>query len=58
MEFFAQLVRTAVNVAKLPIVLPVAMLKDAAESAGECELDTTETRKVLQELKDDAGEQE
>lgn len=56
MKLFGQLVRTAVNVAKLPVTLPVAMIRDGIETMAECEGTAEKTKAVLKELKDDAKE--
>ena len=55
MSLFGALVKTAVNVVKLPIALPMAVIKDAKHAVEEpLDAGAHEIRKVIRELKDDA----
>lgn len=54
MSFFGALVKTVVNVVKLPIELPVAVAKDVIDYALCEEGETSNTKKVIDELKEDA----
>lgn len=54
-DLFGAVVRTTVNLVKLPISLPLAVAKDAIEEMGGDDSGAAETRKVIQELKDDAS---
>lgn len=54
MSIFGAIVKTVVNVVKLPVELPVAVVKDAIETMATCELDTTNTQAVIEEIKEDA----
>lgn len=54
---FGALVRTIVNVATLPVTLPVAVVKDAFDvMAGETDEVGRNTKEVVQTLKDEASE--
>lgn len=52
MGLFGALVRTAVNVVKLPVSLPVAVARDTINVM--CADETREVRRVVRELKEDA----
>lgn len=54
MSIFGAIVKTVVNVVKLPIELPVAVVRDAVESMADCELHTEHTNAVVEEIKEDA----
>ena len=56
-DLFGCVIRTAVNVVKLPVSLPLAVAKDVIEEMGGDDSGAVETRKVIQELKDDASPQ-
>jgi len=49
---FGALVRTAVNVVKLPVALPIAIARDTVNVL--CADETREVRRVVRELKEDA----
>lgn len=51
MKIFGQLVRTAVNVATLPITIPIAIVKDVT-SAGTDEA----IKKLVEKIKSEADE--
>jgi len=53
-SIFGALVKTVVNVVKLPIELPVAIAKDIVETMATCELETSNTNAVIKEIKEDA----
>ncbi len=55
MKLFGQLVRTAVNVAALPVRLPVAAVKDVADYA--CGDRPKATSRLIEQLKRDAEEE-
>jgi len=54
MSLFSAIVKTVVNVVKLPVELPVAVAKDVIEvmATGDCE--PYYTKKVIDELKEDS----
>lgn len=52
MKLFGQLVRTAVNLA----ALPVAVVKDVATLGGTLIDEPSAVKRALQQLKDEAGE--
>lgn len=54
MKLFGQIIRTAVNVVKLPVCLPVAVAKDTLDVL--CGEEAEHTAKVVKELKRDAEE--
>jgi hypothetical protein len=54
MKMFGQLVRTVVNVA----LLPVAVTKDVLTLGGAATGEPAATPRLIQQIKDDAGESE
>lgn len=55
MDIFGALVRTVVNVAVLPVTLPVAVVKDVVQSM-EGDRIGDNTKRLVKEIKDDASE--
>lgn len=55
MGLFDALIRTAVNVATLPVKLPVAVVKDVLTLGGELtDEGESATKKVIRQLKEEA----
>ena len=54
MSLFGAIVRTAVNVAKLPVSLPVAIVKDAGDFMDGEQDTSRNVRAVVREIKEDA----
>ena len=54
-DLFGAVVRTTVNLVKLPVSLPLAVAKDTLEAMSGEDSGAVETKKVVRELKDDAS---
>lgn len=57
MGLFGALVRTVVNVATLPVTLPLAVTKDVFTMCGELtDQDECYTKQLIEQIKDEAEE--
>ena len=57
MSIFGALVKTVINVAALPVTLPLSILKDITDPGVHgTELDFQATKSLIQQIKDEASD--